>query len=609
MNPKQRALLPGFAGVALADILANSVAIIIIMIVVTGAIKHEQEKGKLEQVEDVSVVLSRDLATSVVMNSLPSSPPVRLHHYNLSPLDRNPQHALMPILEMHSDYVRHYYSGEIITRNQLLLHDNALDRYLRSLTTNQRQRIRMDIYDIRLFYIVMSIMKKYGSLPGHWHFLKYPKNYKPATKTLMASGPENEKESASERKKAGDEDSKHENKPDESLKRPPGAGEWGGRSYHAQADEHLKRPPGAEGDSGRSNTVPQQVSLFNPAQSNENYPYDDLAFKSGPPGDAAENPDLPGSISETGPFQRQSDSIFDALARMMEDKLEENNPAGRNRTTVSRFRSANPETAGETIPFPNQNLVSTQALDFQTILRPLFAFMERLQSEADAGKPTALAKYNFSRDILALIPKLAPLTDADKASFFRTLTTAISNPPGEERETIFVNQRTEPKVQGKVLMVPVNRRMHRLLVLNDADQEKEPTLPDEVRITGRLSLYPEIYRGLRMPLKENALLLMPQQQKEPEQFRWRVVTAVSPTADDFVTAFVYAAVDPNGWLMLAVEQNGVKISDLRISPNYPPLPLRRELWQIITYGLVAAFFVFGILRRVPSLRSGSGAGR
>ena len=91
MNRRQHGLFPGFAGVALADILANSVAIVIMMIVVTIFIKHEADQKKLEQVEDVSVLLSREIATSVVMNALPTSPPARLHDYNTSPLDRKPK--------------------------------------------------------------------------------------------------------------------------------------------------------------------------------------------------------------------------------------------------------------------------------------------------------------------------------------------------------------------------------------------------------------------------------------------------------------------------------------------------------------------------------------
>ena len=117
-----RSLFPPFAGVALADILANSAAIVIIMIVVTLMASHEQEQDKLEQAEDVAVLLSRELATSFVMNALPTSPPARLHDYVTWGPDRNPQHALMPILELHDGFVRDYYTGKVFRREELLRH-------------------------------------------------------------------------------------------------------------------------------------------------------------------------------------------------------------------------------------------------------------------------------------------------------------------------------------------------------------------------------------------------------------------------------------------------------------------------------------------------------
>jgi len=108
VQSRKGSLLPGFAGIALADILANSVAMIIILIVLTMMIKHEQEQARISEVEDISVLLSRDLATSVVMNGLPTSKPARLHDYVNSPMDANPHPSIMPIIELHSNYIQDY---------------------------------------------------------------------------------------------------------------------------------------------------------------------------------------------------------------------------------------------------------------------------------------------------------------------------------------------------------------------------------------------------------------------------------------------------------------------------------------------------------------------
>ena len=169
-RPREKALLPGFAGVALADILANGVAMVIILIVITVSIRNARERERLEQVQDLSVLLSRELATSVVMNALPSSPPSVLHDYQRSPLDQNPQHSIMPIVGLHREGVRNRYTGEVWPRRELLLQDNGFDRYLQSFNQDQRRRMRLDVHSIRNFYLAMSILKSHGIRPLHWHF-------------------------------------------------------------------------------------------------------------------------------------------------------------------------------------------------------------------------------------------------------------------------------------------------------------------------------------------------------------------------------------------------------------------------------------------------------
>ncbi|MCY3841531.1 MAG: hypothetical protein OXH09_23295, partial [Gammaproteobacteria bacterium] len=236
MSRPARSLFPPFAGVALADILANSAAIVIIMIVVTLMASHEQEQEKLEQTEDVAVLLSRELATSFVMNALPTSPPARLHDYVTWGPDRNPQHALMPILELHRGFVRDYYTGTVYRREELLRHDNALDAYLGSLREEQLAAVRIDVYSIREFYITMSILKAHGTSPRHWHF----------------------------------------------LTQAPGDATSGGGTFLAGRLRRDRSAPGMlEGETGAgtnptSSTLPEDVALAGTVDSEERYPLDDL---------------------------------------------------------------------------------------------------------------------------------------------------------------------------------------------------------------------------------------------------------------------------------------------------------------------------------------------
>lgn len=159
-----------FLGIALADILANGVAIIMLLIVVTISSKYQLEQEKLEQVDEIAQVLSRDIASSVVMNNLSASAPAVLHDYEKSAIDLDARHAIMPILQILRTGVRDYYSGHVWSREDLLLQDNSFDAYLDKLDQNQMLRVRTDVYHIDLFYIYMSILKDHKIIPRHWHF-------------------------------------------------------------------------------------------------------------------------------------------------------------------------------------------------------------------------------------------------------------------------------------------------------------------------------------------------------------------------------------------------------------------------------------------------------
>ena len=577
-------MFPEFAGVALADILANSVAIVIIIIVVTLMVRHEQEQEKLEQAEDVSILLSRNLATSVVMNALPTSPPVRLHHYNTSPLDRNPHHSLMPILELHDHYVKDFYSGKRYPRNTLLLQDNPLDFYLKRLSPQQKIRIRMDVYGIRLFYIMMSILKSHNIRIGHWHFLGYPPNKTPGTEEDAGTA---EQTLASKQEKPGENGGNTDQKNDSTA-----------QSDNQNTDDLIDK-------ANQAGIVPQQSELFFTRQGSGNYPYNDLALPNrGNKDNAEETLDLPGESQQTDPSQQQSDEIFNALAEMMEADLRNQGRPGNPSQIISHFRSANPNSKPTKQQQRQQALSMSQqqqnrSIDFYTLLPALFTFMEQVQADADKGRPSRLADYNFMRDVLGLLQRLPPLTDVNKIAFFHRLSEAIKHFPQEEKETLFLNRGTNIQIRGRLLALPINQRIQRSILIDDANQQNEYELPGDRNVVTRLSLYPEIYQGLSQPLAEDSIILMPPQQKDPTKFSWRVVTVVNPTVSDFITAFIYSAIDESGnQLLIDTETNAVKISDLNVTTYYPTLPLRQERWQLFLYSLVAIFFIFGILRRL-----------
>ena len=165
--------LPDFAGVALVDILANGVAMLIIVVVLSITTRMEREERLVERAEEVVTVMSHRLSTSLVLNSLAASPPARLHDYETSPLDAVYGPEVLPILELHRGFVREFYSGAVWTRRALLAGGNPMSAWLSGLGDAARKRIRVDIYDVDQFYVAMSIFREHGIPIRHWHFVPH----------------------------------------------------------------------------------------------------------------------------------------------------------------------------------------------------------------------------------------------------------------------------------------------------------------------------------------------------------------------------------------------------------------------------------------------------
>ncbi len=575
----QHRLFPGFAGVALADILANSVAIILLMIIITMMIKHEQEEKRQEQVEDMSVLLSRDIATSVVMNALPSSPPARLHDYQQSPLDRNPSHRIMPIIEIHKTHVRNYYTGKTFSRNELLLQNNAFDKYLKKLNRTQRNYLRMDIYDIQLFYIVMSILKDYGARPKHWHFIGYSGAAGDGSDADDGNTKQMSDETQTEDEEAGMET--HQ----------PGSGNSG------QSNEEMRQ----DQESSRGG-IPEDISLNANSGGIESYPYDDLAYESGGMQQQALPEDLPGSSeAPEDEWTETSDSVFSALAQMMSEGAQ-----GRGeqpQTRVSRFRAARGGGDGDAQRNQQdgeaeQPVWQIEVGSMRLLLPALFEFMRQIQEEADAGGATRLAEYNFLQDILPLLEQQqAGNAPPHLESLFNHLNNLLQTTPEDTDAVPTVTQETDPALRASALAVPLNDRIATVTLTGNEFQEKHPDLPSEMTASLHFGLYPTIYQGVRAPLKKDALLLMPPQQEAPDTFRWRVVTLVSPATDDFMTAFVYSALSDEGQLLIAAEENAVDVDNYRVATEYPISRFRNERWLMMIYGIPALLLLLGVMRR------------
>lgn len=561
-------LLPGFAGIALADILANSVAMIIILIVLTMMIKHEQEQARISEVEDISVLLSRDLATSVVMNGLPTSKPARLHDYINSPLDANPHPSIMPIIELHSNYVRDYYTKQKFSREEMLKPDNAFDKFLAKMNPIQKNYIRVDIYDIRTFYLAMSIIGDYGSMPRHWHFIGYDGR---ALEDEGGSTPGAEEEISE-----SDETS-------EDTSEEPG-----------NAKELMEQ----EGEGGNNENIweniPADISL-GAAHGDENYPFDDLAYD-------AENTN-PENEEYSGGNDEPADEMFDALTKMMAESLGRANQSS-NFPNVMRFRTATPSSAKSSSEKEQEYVFldmsesseDGEALDYTKILAALFQFMEKAQRAAAEGNYLMLQDFKFANDILLPATMMPPLMDNEEINFYEYLKSVMFPPSNEDKLPLHVEQQIEDN-DITALAVHPNQLLGSALLLNNPQQTPLPDLPGDAVVRMHVGLYPAIYKGLKIALDKESIVLLPRKQAEPDKYRWRIATIVSPQRDDYLLAFVYAAINRDGSLRFAADQNNVTVDHTQVMTHYPSVPYRKENEALLFYGFAAVLLLLGVLRR------------
>ncbi|MBC6413403.1 MAG: hypothetical protein GDA45_00485 [Chromatiales bacterium] len=563
-QPQKNRLLPGFAGIALADILANSVAMIIILIVLTMMIKHEQEQARISEVEDITVLLSRDLATSVVMNGLPTSKPARLHDYVNSPLDANPHPSIMPIIELHGDYVRDYYTKAKFTRQEMLKSNNAFDKFLAAMNAMQKNYIRIDIYDIRMFYLAMSIISDHAPMPRHWHFIGYDGN----------PSADDNKSSPGAATEINEVDEETEDQSDD-----PGDN---------------RSPMQREGDENGSEDmweeVPAGISL-DTSYSEENYPFDDLSYDTEPAN--RDNEQRSGGAP--------ADEMFDALSKMMAESLQ---PRSRgNFPSIMRFRTATPQSAKssseieqEYIFFNMENGEEGDALDYARVLAALFRFMEKAQQAVTEGNYLMLQDFNFSNDILLPAAMMPKLSNSEEINFYEYIKSIMFPPSDAEQQPLQLTQQIEDNNMTALTVHP-NQLVERAQLLNNEEQTPLPGIPGDATVSMHVGLYPAIYKGLKIRMDKNSIILLPRKQADPDTYKWRIATIVSPQRDDYLLAFVYAAINRDGSLRFAVDQNNVSINQTQIATNYPSIPYRKENQALVFYGMAALLLLLGVLRR------------
>ena len=568
------ARIPSFAGIALVDILANGVAVLIIVIVLSIAARAEKEERYTEKVQEIATVMTREFSTSLVLNRLAASEPAQLHDYETSQIDAIWHPEVMPVLEFHRTLVRDPYSGTVWTREQLLEKPNTLDLFLENMSESARGDIRGDIYDVGTYYLVMSILSDHGLRIWHWHFVG-------GSGGLAGTGT--------------------------AADCPPGVSFEDCARLDGANVADLPGVPELEGWIGGNAETPSDGL-------NESAPSWPPEDNSGTPGaqsiDATvANPAVPegSSLGQTAPIDRFDPSALGSFPTARQPNRSANVDSNRGpsseggqgpslQTTDDNtfsIRLADPDTQnqdGEGIPI--------DLPDPDQILYALFIFLIELQDMLDQKQPPTKLIQDYMLELTNNVDRIDSLSDDDYAIvetlLQRLLSLSSSVDADAPREPLEVNQRIVEDLQYAQIKLLPNRLLFDVEVITDGsigDLELQTAFT-------RLSLnkFPDIWEGLQVDLHRGSVLLMPEAEGPTSEPSWRAVAFVSTTLSDIIVGFVYGTVDENGMLGVEADSNRVFVGSREITPTTEGWFFGVKTWLVTFYILLAlavmAFLIF-----------------
>lgn len=640
--------MPDFAGVALVDILANGVAMLIIVIVVSIATRMEREERYAEKTSEIATVMSHKFSTSLVLNSLAASPPARLHDYETSPLDQLLLPELLPILELHAGFVREFYSGTLWTRRELLEEHSTFGAWVARMTEMQRARLRIDVYDIPQFYLTMSILREHGVSVHHWHFLagalalRDARGCPPGVAAKDCLGGGAQTPAPLPQLALDDRDSRGLEDLDWNLSDlvpGPGEGLGGtGSSGDGVSDGRGPTPgpmpggvvPGASGSAGSGFAAGGGVgdSAGGGLGAGGASP-GDLRMERGllysPPGTApgrgpGAEPQRDGAgAANLGSFPNareggaepsaglgRGQSARGGQGRGGQGRGHQGQPSG-SRTGPGgtgpqlRIRIALPESVRRAAQSGAEGVPALEAL-FGVILH----YLGEMQDTLDSGGTPSLQIDDFAERIQGAFREPPPITEAQRGiardlALKFALLPHLGEPDSQPAPITLRQIPSGPNPDAVLLIAPntlndaigVNRGGTEPDAAEQAMHERagsgeDDPLPEQVRTNLSLNAYPGIWKGLDIRLEPHSVLLMPPDAVGGERMRWRAVAYITPALDDFIVGFVFARVDAGGSLRVQADANRVAIDGRPLFTVFSESAFGSRGWLVSLYAALAA---------------------
>ena len=583
------------ASIAIADILANSVIVILILIILILNIKEEQSEVESKKQDELSSLISRKIASSIVFNDLPTSRPAYLHDYIHSPIDQNPLESHMPILEFHTDFVRNFYTSETFSYSSLFNKDNGLDRYLSQLSPEQKNRIRIDVYSIKPYYISLSILKDWSIQVRHWHWYGYSQA-QAAKQDILSSL----KEKESEKGDINIDESRVQQENYES----------------SRADSQLyldKYPYGGELLGGDDSS---ELSLEG---GKEAAPWDYFAKE----GDA-QNPESQGSEQNGAKTDTKgSKQTQDALGEL--SKLKEawakflKGKEGSELSPLQRLlsdlllKNAITLESNPTLETPG---LEREDMVLEAFIASLLQYTHRI--EEARLKENQLIDLNvdtFYQSFFLALEQAQFLENFPYRNLVSLLVYKIQAQGAESKAKVVpIALDFNSREASNHFIIPVNTHLDQLKWRLDAKQLASSYLLREENIVHiDLQPYPTITQkkiahsqkasllslasSERLSLARNSLILIWPQQPQSDRSQWRLVTFIEPSLFKFHFGYIYAKVAEKTnlgarKLSLSPDENFLSLNQRNIHTFYSVNTMKHEYLLSIAYVLLSALFLF-----------------
>ena len=540
--------LGGAGGVALADILANSVAVLLILIFLSISVKQEQAERQVEQTVDISILMARKLASSVVLNDLPNSRPAYLHDYNSCAIKHDCQHSLFPVIEIYDDFARILNINKVVSRQAMLQQTNALDEYLAGLDNHQLSNVRVDIYGVGMFYLTVSTLREFNAPLKHWHFLG---------------------------EKA----------------RAPGSG-YGSESSNdllakllEQGEEDLN--DGSENKSSSNQSLPSGVDLINPSdiagleEENLLLPPEEIG--------AADNSSNQESQKEEGDLLNQLLGDF-ARSRNKQELAQ----SGR-KSFQLRLPNFIPPQDGEPLELD---------LDPEEIELIMLTFL--FKAMEDARSNNFFDPDRLGNIFTALVQNTSSYKKYEHYPLIRDIDNILEQLADGQDKKIKVSFEQEESDEPVLLSLSPNSPIRKIILSGEKLLEGQEDLLFEgaSNVDVLMRIYPFVYRGDRATVSSDTMALMhPNEFNYPGE-RWFPIALVSHDLQQMTLGFIYGTFKA-GNLMVPVDLNQVRAQSVILQTDFGKPP-HRFSWQLasafIVSGLLLLFILFAILKSSRRVR-------